>query len=50
MTITKDSVKGITGRTQLNDVEAILDIPEIDTSVVSHIVKANADAIFTWDY
>lgn len=50
MTITKDSLKGITGRTQLNDIEAIMNIPDFDPSVVSHIVKANADSIFTWDY
>ena len=50
MTITKDSVKGITGRTKLNDIEAILDIPEVDPNDISHIVKTNADSIFTWDY
>ena len=50
MTITKDSVKGITGRTKLNDIEAILDIPEVDPNTISHFVKTNADSIFTWDY
>jgi hypothetical protein len=50
MTITKDSVKGITGRTQLNDIEAILDIPEVNPEEISHFVKTNADSIFTWDY
>ena len=38
------------GRDDLNDLEAILAITNTDVDEVIHAVKANADAIFTWDY
>jgi hypothetical protein len=38
------------GRTDINDLEAILAITNNDVDEVSHAVKDNADAIFTWDY
>ena len=38
------------GRADLNDLEAILSITNTDVDEVSHAVKDNADAIFTWDY
>jgi hypothetical protein len=38
------------GRTDINDLEAILAITNSDVDAVSHAVKDNADAIFTWDY
>src|SRR5438309_8049643 len=38
------------GRTDINDLEAILSITNTDVDAVSHAVKDNADAIFTWDY
>ena len=38
------------GRTDINDLEAILSITNTDVDEVSHAVKDNADAIFTWDY
>ncbi len=38
------------GRSDVNDVEAILAITNTDVDEVVHAVKDNADAIFTWDY
>jgi hypothetical protein len=38
------------GRSDLNDIEAILSITNDDADAIQHIVKDNADAIFTWDY
>jgi hypothetical protein len=38
------------GRTDVNDLEAILSITNRDVDEVAHAVKDNADAIFTWDY
>src|SRR5213080_1979417 len=38
------------GRTDINDLEAILSITNTDVDEVTHAVKDNADAIFTWDY
>jgi hypothetical protein len=40
----------ILGRADLNDLEAILGITNTDVDEVYHVVKDNADAIFTWDY
>jgi hypothetical protein len=40
----------IIGRTDINDIDAILSIPGTDPNEIEHIVKDNADAIFTWDY
>src|SRR5438093_1216245 len=38
------------GRTDINDLEAILAITNSDVDEVAHAVKDNAHAIFTWDY
>jgi hypothetical protein len=38
------------GRDSLNDIEAILAISNHDVDAVEHVVKNNADTIFTWDY
>src|SRR5947209_17945178 len=38
------------GRTDINDLEAILSITNTDVDEVAHAVNDNADAIFTWDY
>jgi hypothetical protein len=38
------------GRTEVNDLEAILAITNTDVNEIVHAVKDNADAIFTWDY
>ncbi len=46
MTATED----IIGRTEINDLEGILSIVNTDVDEIAHIVKNNADSIFTWDY
>ena len=38
------------GRAEVDDIEAILSITNTDVDEVAHAVRANADAIFTWDY
>src|SRR4051812_36743052 len=38
------------GRADINDVEAILSITNTDVDEVIHSVRAESDAIFTWDY
>jgi hypothetical protein len=38
------------GRTDLDDVEAILAISNTDDDATAHAVTANSDALFTWDY
>jgi hypothetical protein len=38
------------GRTDLDDVEAILAISNSDVDATAHSVAANSDALFTWDY
>lgn len=50
MSISERENRAIIGRGQINDVEAILSIPMTDPNEVEHIVKNNADSIFTWDY
>jgi hypothetical protein len=50
MSITENESQDILGRSDLNDIEAILSITNEDAEAVQHIVKDNADAIFTWDY
>jgi len=50
MSVTHSSNENIIGRDRINDIEAILSVTNTDVSEVQHIVKDNADAIFTWDY
>jgi hypothetical protein len=38
------------GRTDINDLEAILSITNTDVDAIVHEVKASFDTIFTWDY
>jgi hypothetical protein len=38
------------GRDEINDMEAILSITNSDVDAIEHVVKNNADSIFTWDY
>jgi hypothetical protein len=38
------------GRDEINDLEAILAVTNSDPDAIVHAVKANADAVFTWDY
>jgi hypothetical protein len=56
MTVTADTNAGfndnasILGRGEINDIDAILAIPTHDPNEIEHVVKNNADTIFTWDY
>lgn len=50
MSITENESQEMLGRSELNDIEAILSITNTDVDAIQHIVKDNADAIFTWDY
>ena len=50
MTIVHNDNQTILGRGEINDIDAILAIPTTDPSEVEHVVKNNADSIFTWDY
>jgi hypothetical protein len=50
MTVTHNSNEEIIGRAEINDIDAILAIPNADPNEVEHVVKNNADTIFTWDY
>src|ERR1051325_475242 len=38
------------GRSDINDLEAILSITNSDVDAVVHEVRSNYDTIFTWDY
>jgi hypothetical protein len=44
------STEEILGRNEINDIEAILSVTNTDLDEVEHVVKNNADSIFTWDY
>jgi len=50
MSVTHSSNEEIIGRDDINNIEAILSVTNTDVDEVEHIVKDNADAIFTWDY
>ncbi len=50
MSLDEKSNSELIGRDELNDIEAILAITNTDVDEVEHIVKNNADSIFTWDY
>ena len=50
MTITSEENQAIIGRASINDIEAILSVANTDVDEVLHVVKDEADAIFTWDY
>jgi hypothetical protein len=44
------STEDLIGRSDVNDIEAILSVSNTDLDEVIHTVTDNADAIFTWDY
>ena len=44
------SLDDMIGRSEIDDIDAILAIPTGDPNEVEHIVKNNADTIFSWDY
>ena len=50
MSISEKSNQDMIGRDELNDIEAILAVTNHDVDAVEHVVKNNADSIFTWDY
>ncbi len=50
MSIDFNTNADILGRAEINDIDAILAIAGTDPTEVEHVVKDNADAIFTWDY
>jgi hypothetical protein len=50
MTVTHNDNEAILGRAEINDLDAILEIPLVDPNEIEHVVKNNADSIFTWDY
>jgi len=50
MTITHGTNEEILGRSEINDIDAILSVPVVDPNEIEHVVKNNADTIFTWDY
>ena len=50
MTMTHSTNQEIIGRDNINDIEAILSVANTNVDEVEHIVKNNADSIFTWDY
>jgi hypothetical protein len=50
VTDTFSSNNEIIGRDDINDIEAILGVTNTDVDEIEHIVKNNADSIFTWDY
>ena len=49
-TVTHNDNMKIIGRSEINDIDAILAIPSADPNEVEHVVQNNADTIFTWDY
>jgi hypothetical protein len=50
MTLTHASNEEIIGRSEINDIEAILSVVNTDPNEVQHSVKGGGDTIFTWDY
>ncbi|MFT3853998.1 MAG: ferritin-like domain-containing protein [Ilumatobacteraceae bacterium] len=50
MTAVFNDNETILGRGEINDIDAILAVPVHDPNEIEHVVKNNADTIFTWDY
>ena len=44
------STEEIIGRTEIDDLEAILAVTNTDVDEAVHTVRSNFDTIFTWDY
>ena len=44
------TTENLIGRTEVNDLEAILSITNDDVDALAHTVANEADTIFTWDY
>src|SRR2546421_9375066 len=45
-----NSIEDLIGRTDINDLEAILAVTNSDRDAVISTVKSEFDTIFTWDY
>ncbi len=44
------SNQDLIGRTELDDLEAILSVTNKDVNELEHAIRASSDALFTWDY
>ena len=47
---TDPAIHDMIGRSELDDIEAILSVSNTDLDEVLHAVKSNYETIFTWDY
>jgi hypothetical protein len=50
MTAIESHNADILGRTDVNDIESILGVTNTDVNEITHMVKNNADTLFSWDY
>jgi hypothetical protein len=50
MSITEHDNAEILGRDDVNDIDAILSITNTELDEITHVVRNDADTIFTWDY
>lgn len=50
MTAIESHDTDILGRADVNDIEAILGVTNTDVNEITHMVKNNADTLFSWDY
>lgn len=50
MTAIESHDADILGRADVNDIEAILGVTNTDVNEITHMVKNNADTLFSWDY
>jgi len=50
MTAIESHNADILGRADVNDIEAILGVTNTDVNEITHMVKNNADTLFSWDY
>jgi hypothetical protein len=48
--ISREDNQRILGRDQIDNFEAIMDVPLTDPAEVAHVVANEADSVFTWDY
>jgi len=44
------NLEDVIGRSEMDDVEAILSVSNTDVDEALHAVRSNYDTIFTWDY
>jgi len=50
MTAIESHNADILGRADVNDIESILGVTNTDVNEITHMVKNNADTLFSWDY